>query len=64
MFKIIRYKVAIYLLKRASECVKKGDFKNIMKGLKYMKYSLHIVPYTKEMSDLVNNMRRTAEDHQ
>lgn len=63
MFENIRYKVATYLMKRADEYVQKGDFKNIKKGLMYMKYSLYIVPYTKEISDFVNDMRRIAEEH-
>lgn len=63
MFKSIRYKVATYLMKRADEYVRKGDFENIKKGLTYMKYSLYIVPYTKEISDFVNDIHRIAEEH-
>ena len=63
MFENIRYKVATYLMKRADKYVRKGDFENIKKGLTYMKYSLYIVPYTKQISDFVNDIRKTAEEH-
>ena len=63
MFKSIRYTVATYLMKRADAYVRKGDFENIKKGLTYMKYSLYIVPHTKEISDFVNDIHRIAEEH-
>lgn len=62
MFNYIRYKIALNLIKKAEENVKKGDFKSVMKGLQYMKYSVMIVPPSKELSEFGKKMRATAEE--
>ena len=46
MFNTIRLKAANHLAEKASVCIRKGDYKNIRKGLKYFKMSVRVIPVT------------------
>ena len=53
MFDSIRYKTALYLIKKAEKYIHKGDFKNIKKGLKYFKVSVWIIPPSKGLAEVI-----------
>ena len=57
----IRYKIANILIKMAEKSIDKGGFKNISKGLKYMKWSIMVVPKNKEMADFAKEMKKEIE---
>ena len=46
MFNTIRLKAATHLAEKASVCIRKGDYENIRKGLKYFKMSVRVIPKT------------------
>ncbi len=64
MFDTIRYRIATYYVKKAHEEITKGDFEAIVRGLKYLKKSISIVPSSKELIEFGNNMREVAEAHE
>lgn len=47
----VRFRIAFFLIKRSAKTIEKGGYKNIKKGLKYFKWSVMIVPPSKELSD-------------
>lgn len=59
----LRWKLANKLAKRAAELSDRGGFKNVMKGMKYMKYSIMVVPPNKELHKFAEELRKTAEEH-
>lgn len=63
MLNIIRYKIANILIKMAAKSINKGGFKNISKGLKYMKWSVMVIPPSKELREFGESMRKEAEKH-
>ena len=48
MLNTIRNKLAKRLVNKGTAYIRKGDFKNIMKGLQYFKLSVRIAPLKKE----------------
>lgn len=48
MLNTIRSKLAKHLVEEGTAYIRKGDFKNIMKGLKYFKLSVRVAPLKKE----------------
>ena len=46
MFNTIRLKAANHLAEKASVCIRKGDYENIRKGLKYFTLSVRVIPKT------------------
>lgn len=44
MLNIIRLKIAKCLVKKASACIRKGDYRNIRKGLRYFMASVRMIP--------------------
>lgn len=46
MFNTIRLKAANHLAEKASVCIRKGDYENVRKGLKYFKMSVRVIPKT------------------
>ena len=63
MFDTIRYRIGIYYARKAHEEVIKGDFQAIMKGLKYLKKWILIVPPSKELTDFGKEMESMIETH-
>lgn len=53
MLKRIRYKIALILLKKAHELFEKGDYKSIMKGIRYTKLSFQIVPFDDQIAEVL-----------
>lgn len=51
IFNNVRFRVALYYIKKAETEINKGGYKNIKKGIKYLKRSVIIVPPSKELSD-------------
>lgn len=44
MINKIRYRIALRWIKKSTELIETGEFRKIMKGLEYYKYSLIILP--------------------
>ena len=63
MFENIRFKAGAYLAHKASEEVSKGDFKSIMKGLKYLKMSVKVTPPCKELNKLADGLREIVTEY-
>ena len=63
MFDKIRYRIGTYYLKKAHEEISKDDFQAIMKGLKYLKKAISIVPPSKELTDFGKEMASIIEVH-
>ena len=63
MLNTIRYKIANILIKMAKKSIEKGGFKNILRGLEYMKWSVMVVPPSKELHDFAIEMRKEVEKH-
>lgn len=63
MLNNIRYKIANILIKMSVKSINKGGFKNISRGLKYMKWSVMVIPPSKELHDFGIQMRKEAEKH-
>ena len=61
MLNNIRYKIGTILLKRASELIETGEFKKIMRGLKLVKLTVHIVPMSQELVDFGQCMGEMAK---
>ena len=59
----LRYKTATRLAKKSAELIKTGEFKNIKKGMRYLKMSVLIVPPSKELSEFSRRLRETAEKY-
>lgn len=47
----VRFRIALFLIKRSVKTIEKGGYENIKKGLKYFRWSVAIVPPSKELSD-------------
>ncbi len=63
MFDTIRYRIGTYYAKKAHEEIIKGDFQAIMRGLKYLKKSISVVPSSKELTDFGKEMESMIEVH-
>lgn len=63
MFDAIRYRIGTYYAKKAHEEIIKGDFQATIKGLKYLKKSISIVPPSKELTGFGKEMKSTIEVH-
>lgn len=63
MLNNIRYKIATRFAKKADEYINKGDFESILKGLKYLKISLRIVPPSKELTEIKDQLIEIAIKH-
>lgn len=63
MLNNIRYKIATRFAKKADEYINKGDFESILKGLKYFKISIMIVPPSKELTDVKDQLIEIAIKH-
>lgn len=63
MLNNIRYKIGIILAKMAKKSIIKGGYKNTSRGLKYMKWSVMVIPPSKELHDFGIQMRKEAEKH-
>lgn len=64
MLNYIRYKTALKLAKKALEEIETGDFKHVKRGLEYFKWSVIIVPPSKELSEFGVRLKKTAEQFQ
>ena len=58
----IRWKLAAFLARKAHECIDKGGYKNIKKGLKYFKWSVEIVPPSDHLRAVGERLRAIAEE--
>lgn len=58
----IRYKLSIYLVKKADELIKTGEFKKVMKGLDYFKWSLMLIPPSDELRKTARQLKEIAEN--
>ena len=61
MLKTIRYKLGVKLLQMAHEQIEKGDFDSIIRGLRYTKSAVAIVPNCKELQEFGNGMEITIK---
>lgn len=61
MLKTIRYKLGAKLLQMAHEQIEKGDFDSIMRGLRYTKSAIAIVPNDNELQEFGNGLRSIIE---
>lgn len=52
VFENLRLRIALFLIKRSVKTIEKGGYKNIKKSLKYFRWSVGIVPPSKELSDV------------
>lgn len=62
MFENIRFKLAGHYARKSKEFIDKGGYKNIMKGLKYLKKSVSIVPPSDELRLVGAQLRKVAEE--
>ena len=62
MLDYIRYSIAIWLVKKSTKELKKGDYKSIIKSLKYFKWSVRIVPPNDALTEFRNNLRESIKD--
>ena len=60
MLKNLRYQIALYFVKKASEQIERGE---IRKGLINFKRSIWIVPPSKELSELGNRLHQTVQSY-
>lgn len=60
MLENIRYKIALYFVKKAAVQIEVGEIK---KGLKNFKRSIMVVPPSKELGDFGEKLRQTIEEH-
>lgn len=58
----IRYKLALRLIRKADELIKKGGYENIKTGLRYFKWSILVVPPSNELREAAKRLREIAED--
>ena len=62
MFENIRFKLAEHYARKSKEFVDKGGYKNIKKGIKYLKKSVFIVPPSDELRLVGARLRKVAEE--
>lgn len=62
MFENIRFKLAEHYAWKSKEFIDKGGYKNIMKGIKYLKKSVLIVPPCDELRLVGAQLRKVAEE--
>lgn len=60
MLENLRYRIALYFIKKASVQIERGE---IQKGMNNFKRSIWIVPPSKELSEFGDRLRQTAESH-
>ena len=61
MLETIRYKLGVKLLQMAHEQIEKGDFDSIMRGLRYTKSAVAIVPNCKELQEFGDGLEITIK---
>ena len=62
MLNLIRYKLAIRLAKNAHRLINTGDFKKIMRGLRYFKWSVVVVPPSDDIPAVGECLPQMAEE--
>lgn len=60
MLENLRYRIALYFIKKASVQIERGE---IQKGMNNFKRSIWIVPPSKELSEFGDRLRQTTESH-
>jgi hypothetical protein len=60
MLENLRYRIALYFAKKASEQIERGE---IEKGMNNFKRSIWIVPPSKELSEFGNRLRQTVKSY-
>lgn len=63
MLEKLRWKVAAQLAKKAAEETSKGEFENIVKGLKYLKTAIMVAPPDKKIIEFGNRLRKLANKY-
>ncbi len=58
MLRNVRYKIALQFMKKAHNQIESGEFREIRKGLKNLKYSVLIMPPSKELSNFGRDLQR------
>lgn len=62
MFENIRFKLAGHYARKSKEFIDRGGYKNIMKGLKYFKKAVFIVPPSNELCLVGARLRKVVEE--
>lgn len=62
MFENIRFKLAEHYARKSKKFIDRGGYKNIMKGIKYLKKSVFIVPPSDELRLVGAQLRKMAEE--
>ncbi|MCC8159747.1 MAG: hypothetical protein LIO53_00255 [Oscillospiraceae bacterium] len=60
----IQWKLTAYCMEKADECIRRGDFENIMEGLDWFAASIEIIPPSglKAIMPIINEqMKRDTE---
>lgn len=58
MLNNLRNKMGVKLLKKADEKIESGNFNDIKKGFRYIKYAVLIVPPSNELNSFGDGLRR------
>lgn len=63
MLKNVRYKIAYYFAKKALAQTESGEFEEMLKGLKNFKRSVMVMPPSKEMQKIGEELQEIVTRH-
>lgn len=58
----IRWKLAVFLARKAHECISRGGYENIKRGLRYFKWSVEVVPPNDHLRAVGKRLQAMAEE--